>query len=171
MPLLSSRDRFIVWLAQGFGSGRAPFAPGTFGTLVGVGWFALLLWPDNLWFYLAGTIAGVFASVWLCGQAERILGQHDPGSVVIDEIIAMPIALGGWFAAFTFNSTGQHPLAVCFLQQPLIPLAGFALFRLFDIWKPWPVKQSQSLSGGWGVTADDLLAALYVNLVFLPFLV
>jgi phosphatidylglycerophosphatase A len=161
----SAKDRFVLWVAQGFGTGRAPFAPGTFGTLVGVAWFALLVWPGNLWIYLAGTLAGVFASVWLCGEAERILGQHDPGSVVIDEIAAIPVVMMSWVVIFTVSERTESMLGWFFLDRPLLVVSGFLLFRVFDIWKPWPVKQSQSLPGGWGVTMDDVLAAAYVNLV------
>src|SRR4051794_2857553 len=79
----------ILWLAQGFGIGRIPIMPGTFGSVVGIGWVMLLLVPHNFWVYVAGTIVGVFVSVWLCGAGEKILKQKDPSSVVMDEIIAM----------------------------------------------------------------------------------
>ncbi|HZI32000.1 MAG TPA: phosphatidylglycerophosphatase A, partial [Candidatus Binatia bacterium] len=78
----------MVWIAQGFGVGRIPFAPGTFGSVVGLLWFALLLWPGNLWFLVGGIIVGVLVSVWFCGAAEKALNQKDPSSVVLDEIAA-----------------------------------------------------------------------------------
>ncbi len=170
MPGISSRDKLIVWVAQGFGSGLAPFAPGTFGTAVGLLWFALLLLPGNLWVYAAGTTGGLLASVWLCGEAERILGKHDPGSVVIDEITAIPLAFVGW-VVLVQSDMGQFPsTAIFFRHNWIITLGLFIAFRIADIWKPWPVRQSQSLPGGWGVTMDDALAAAYVNAVSVPVL-
>lgn len=170
MSAHSTRDKLILLVAQGFGSGRAPFAPGTFGTVVGLAWFAVLLLPGSLVVYMVGTIAGFFASVWFCGEAERILGQHDPGSVVIDEIIAIPLAFSGWVSIVHFDTGGFPSPAIFFQHNWIITIGLFIAFRIADIWKPWPVKQSQSLPGGWGVTADDALAAAYVNLVSVPVL-
>ena len=85
------KDQLILWIAQGLGVGRIPFAPGTFGSVVGLLWFAALLLPGNPWLGLGGMLAGLFLSVWLCGAAERILGRTDPGSVVLDEIVAVPL--------------------------------------------------------------------------------
>ena len=157
-----------LWVAQGFGVGRIPVAPGTFGSVVGVLWFGLLLMTGNLWLFLAGTIATVALSVWLCGAAERVLGQKDPGSVVLDEIAAMPVCFVGWVAVL-FWKTGALPGCAHFFSVRTWPLTlgVFAAFRLFDVAKPWPVYQSQSLPGGWGVTIDDVLAAVYVNAVVL----
>jgi phosphatidylglycerophosphatase A len=170
MKAVSAKERLIVWLAQGFGSGLAPVAPGTFGTVVGIGWFALLPWQGNLALYVLGTVTGVLASVWACGEAERILGRKDPGSVVLDEIAAMPVAFLGW-VLMVHSQTGAMPGPAIFFQHNWIITIGlFTAFRVFDIWKPWPVRQSQSLPGGWGVTMDDVLAAVYVNVVSVPVL-
>jgi phosphatidylglycerophosphatase A len=158
----------LLWLAQGFGVGRIPFAPGTFGSVIGVGWFALLLLTGNIWFFLLGTIIGVALSVWLCGKGENILNRRDPGSVVFDEICAMPICFLSWIIIL-LSKNGSFPTPEYFFskQHGLSTLGIFLAFRLFDIWKPWPVRQSQSLRGGWGVTVDDVLAAIYVGLVVL----
>jgi phosphatidylglycerophosphatase A len=157
-----------LWVAQGFGVGRIPVAPGTFGSVVGLLWFGLLLMTGNLWLFVAGTIAAIALSVWLCGAAERALGQTDPGSVVLDEIAAMPVCFLGWVAVLAWK-TGALPKFADFVSPHTWPLTlgVFAAFRLFDVVKPWPVYQSQSLSGGWGVTIDDVLAAGYVNAVVL----
>ena len=154
-----------LWIAQGFGAGRIPWGPGTFGSLVGLLWFALLLRTHNLWVFAAGTIAGIALSVWLCGIAEKMLGRKDPGSIVLDEIAAMPVCFLSWMAILIHN-TGSLPTLEAFYGARNWPLSlgVFAAFRFFDIVKPWPVRQSQSLPGGWGVTVDDLLAALYVNI-------
>jgi phosphatidylglycerophosphatase A len=158
----------ILWIAQGFGIGRIPFAPGTLGSLVGVLWLLLLLAPGQLWVWLIGMLGGIALSVWACGRAEKRLQRTDPGSVVLDEIVAIPVCFAGW----TILELQRHErlLSPAGLFQPgawpwlLAVLAGF---RFFDILKPWPIRQSQALPGGWGVTADDLLAAVYVNLLFL----
>lgn len=170
MAATSAKERFIVWLAQGFGSGRAPVAPGTFGTVVGLGWFALLLWPGSLALYVGGTLVGILLSVWICGEAERILNLKDPGSVVLDEIVAIPVAFLGWVVLIYYQTDALPGPAIFFQHNWIITIGLFIAFRVFDIWKPWPVKQSQSLPGGWGVTVDDVLAAIYVNLISVPVL-
>jgi phosphatidylglycerophosphatase A len=160
---------FTLWLAQGFGAGRIPFAPGTFGSLVGLVWFfTLLLASSSFWVYVLYTILGIGLSIWVCGTAERILKQTDPSSVVLDEIVALPVCFAGWVAILFFQSA-RMPTPEFFVSPPVLPLTllVFAAFRFFDILKPWPVRQSQRLRGGWGVTIDDILAAVYVNLVFL----
>ncbi len=160
-----------LWLAQGFGLGRIPFAPGTFGSVLGLAWFGLLLCGRSEMFFVLGGAAGIAASVWLCGEGERILKQHDPGSVVLDETAAMPLCFVTWLAAAR-REQGFWPAPAYFFCAAhwLQTLAVFALFRVFDVLKPWPVRQSQSLRGGWGITVDDVLAAGYVNLVVLAFI-
>src|SRR5437763_33392 len=88
--------KIALFLAQGFGSGRIPFAPGTFGSLVGFFWFLLLLSSRNAAIFATGILFGVFASIILSEMGEEILGQKDPGSVVIDELIAIPICFLPW---------------------------------------------------------------------------
>jgi len=157
-----------LWIAEGFGVGRLPFAPGTFGSVLGVFWFWVLLLPGNTWVFVAGTMAALGASVWLCGAAEKTLGQKDPGSVILDEIAAMPVCFSGWTAIVGLGR-GAFPRGDYFFSSGnWLSIAGIVVaFRFFDILKPWPVRQSQSLPGGWGVTVDDALAALYVNGVVL----
>ena len=157
-----------LWIAQGFGVGRIPVAPGTFGSLVGLGWFGLLLLPGHLWCLVLGIALSIGLSVWLCGFAEQLLGEKDPGSVVLDEVIAVPVCFLSWIALRLWNTGAMPGLHYFFSKSNWLPVFGVLLaFRLFDIWKPWPVHQSQRLPGGWGITTDDLLAAVYVNLVIL----
>jgi phosphatidylglycerophosphatase A len=157
-------NAFLLWVAQGFGVGRIAFAPGTFGSVVGLGWFALLLLTGNIGLFLAGTLAGLVLSVWVCGVGESVLKKKDPGSVVMDEIAAIPICFTGWIGILIWK-TGSFPAPqIFFSRQHWLPTLGvFAAFRFFDVLKPWPVRQSQWLVGGWGVTIDDVLAAIYVN--------
>jgi len=135
-------DRCILFLAQGFGLGWSPRAPGTFGSLGGL----LLVWGMQglrLWESIAVEVVVIAAGVWLCTRAGRLLGRNDPPSVVWDEIAAFPIVFFG--VALT----------------PLTAVLGFAWFRLFDISKPWPIQHLEKLPEGWGVMFDDLLAGVY----------
>ena len=157
-------DRLLLWIAQGTWLGRVPKAPGTAGTLGGFPLTALLLWPGNFWAYLAGCVLLIPIAARICEHAERILDEKDPPSVVLDEIIAVPICFLGIFAAMEFNGPAQPNLA----SVSQIPnwgawaLAGFALFRLFDIWKPGPINTIQKLPHGMGVIMDDVLAGVVV---------
>jgi len=163
-----NRLAFTVWVAQGFGAGSFPFGPGTVGSLVGLLWFAFLVAIGKLWVFAVATFGGLCLSVWVCGAAERILRQTDPGSVVMDEIAAMPLCFWAWLGIRLWHGNTVADLSAFFGREnwPLT-LGIFVLFRFFDILKPWPVHQSQRLPGGWGVTMDDVLAALYVNGVVL----
>jgi len=159
-------NRVALWIAQGFGIGRIPIVPGTFGSLLGFGWLALLLWTGHVWLFIVGTIVGFALSVWLCGLAENILQKKDPGSVVLDEITAFPICFLPWIISFSSEHGTLPPLDLFFHQRTCYgTLAVFVLFRVFDILKPWPIRASQSLAGGWGVTVDDFLAAFEVAIL------
>jgi phosphatidylglycerophosphatase A len=168
--LVESLRAMILFIAQGFGVGRVSLAPGTFGSLVGLLWFAALLATRRYELYVLGALCGVVLSVWFCGAAEKILKQKDPPSVVLDEIIALPFCFLPWLTA-EWLKKGKLPALEMFLSSRglLTVTAIFILFRVFDILKPWPVRQSQRLPGGWGVTVDDLLAAVYVALLSLLF--
>jgi phosphatidylglycerophosphatase A len=136
----------VHFLALGFGSGLAPFGPGTFGSLVGLA-IALALAPLGLAWQLAATIAAVVAGVWICGESARRLGVHDHPAIVWDEVAGMMITMlavpDAWWGA---------------------PLA-FLLFRLFDIAKPWPIREiDHGLGGGAGIMLDDVLAGLFAAL-------
>ena len=160
-----------VWVAQGFGSGRLKPAPGTWGSVVGLLWFVALGAIGSLWAFFGGILLSIPFCVWGCGLAEKALGEKDPGSIVLDEIIAVPLCFSAWVVSQVYATGRMHDVGYFFSGNNWLGVIGiFAAFRLFDIWKPCPVRQSQSLPGGWGVTVDDLLAALYVNLVSLPFL-
>ena len=94
------------------------------------------------------------------------MNQRDPGSIVIDEIVAVPLCFAGWVSTLYFSSGVMPEWPHFFSGQNIGWTVGvILLFRVFDIAKPWPVGPSQSMPKGWGVTMDDLLAALYVNIV------
>lgn len=156
-------ETVTVWLAQGFGVGRVPLAPGTLGSLIGLLWLALLVNTGRFWMFLAGLLLGVVLAVGVCGDAARILRQPDPASVVLDEIAAVPICFAPWVGWVWFRHQTM-PGPASFFQEPawVQTLILFAAFRLFDAAKPWPIRHSQRLPGGWGIVADDVLAAVYV---------
>lgn len=157
-------DELTVWLARGFDVGLLPKGPGTWGSIVGVVWFLVLVSFGRLDAYVIGMLLGVIASVWLCERAEKILKQHDPSSVVIDEIIALPICFLPWVLALWRQHQQVMPeIGEFFRGKAWLGVLGvFGLFRLFDIWKPGPIGKIQNLRGGLGVTADDVLAAVVV---------
>lgn len=129
------------FIALGFGSGLAPKAPGTFGTLAALPLFLLL--PGTT-FDLLLIVAAFVGGIYVCGVTGRNLGISDHGSIVWDEIVAMLLVL-----RFVAPSAPDWLLA-------------FLLFRLFDIWKPYPIRQLDArLKNGFGVMFDDLLAAGY----------
>ncbi len=132
--------------------GRIRKAPGTWGSVAGLLYFTLFFY-DVGWFgtLLFGAV-GIYVSVAMCGEAEFRLGRRDPGEVVLDEFVAIPFCFFGWREVAVLLPNWAAPWAVF--------LAGFALFRLFDIWKPGPIGKLQDLPDGWGVVADDIAAAL-----------
>jgi phosphatidylglycerophosphatase A len=163
-------DELILWIAQGLDAGRIPFAPGTFGSVIGLLWFAVLLVPASLALFLVGISLGLVLSVFVCGEAERILKQTDPGSVVMDEITAMPVCFLPWVLRECLRRHTMPPAEAFFSGGGLVVTAiVFVLFRILDVLKPWPIHQSQGLPGGLGVTMDDFLAATYVAIITLFF--
>ncbi len=130
-------------LSLGFGSGLAPVAPGTFGTLVAVPFYLLLAQLSLPWYLLAVNL-GFAIGVYICQYTSDALGVHDHGGIVWDEFV------GYWITM----------IAVPFAWQWI--LLGFVLFRGFDIVKPWPVKiADKKIKGGFGIMLDDVLAGLY----------
>ena len=117
--------------------------------------------------YLAGTLSGFALSVWVCGRAEKLLGKTDPGEIVLDEIVAVPMCFASLLTTLHFSFEGL-PLTSELLLLPATwywVAAGFALFRLFDIWKPGPINTIQKMKNGWGVTMDDVLAGVVVSVI------
>lgn len=159
----------LLFVAQGFGIGGRIPAPGTWGTLLGLPLVALLVWPGNYWFYLIGTVLLVLVSIPVCTAAEQRLNQKDPGTVVLDESVAMPVCFLGWVTD-CWLATGQCGIPALLahykLAWLLIVIATLG-FRFFDILKPWPIRWVQRYSGGWGIVLDDLLAAIPVAVILL----
>jgi phosphatidylglycerophosphatase A len=134
-------------LSVGFGSGLARKAPGTFGTLAALPFWFLLqyLSPAN---YIFALLIAFAAGVYFCGETAKALGVHDHGGIVWDEFVGL------WIALFLV------PLNVFWIAL------GFALFRLFDIWKPWPIRVLDAkVHGGLGIMIDDVLAGVYAFVV------
>lgn len=152
-PLSAAQRRALLshpagWIATALGAGLSPKAPGSAGSLVALlPWWFLLRGLPPVW-YIVVLVAGFALGVWACGVSDRRLGMHDQGALVWDEVIGMWITLfasprQGWWMA-----------------------AGFVLFRLFDIWKPWPVRiVDRRVRGGLGVMLDDVIAGVYALVV------
>lgn len=143
-------NRLAVTIATWFGCGYFPWGPGTIGALAG------LLIAIAAHFYLGVGRLGLLAvllvllapAIWASTNTARIVAKSDPGIVVVDEVLGQWTTLLG---AAVFNWKAL--------------LAGFILFRVFDIWKPWPVRQFEKLPGGTGIVADDLAAGIYAALI------
>lgn len=138
-------SRLATFLATGFGAGYSPFAPGTAGSLVGLVLLIPLRRAGLVWeisFLVAFTLLGIVAG----GVVARRLGIEDPGVVVVDEIVGM------WVSLLFLPLTGGTAAA------------GFVLFRIMDVFKPYPARQLEHLPGGLGIMADDLMAGVYANL-------
>lgn len=144
---MSRQDKLIVLLASWFGAGRLPLAPGTWGSLAVLPlWW--LLQPLSILKYSLTIIVLIIGGIYLSGRAEALLKQHDAPVIVIDEVVGQLIALAGC------------PRNVFFM------LMSLALFRLFDIVKPFPAGLINTrLTGGLGIMLDDVVAGLYAWLV------
>jgi len=144
--------RLAVLLATGFGIGYLPVAPATWASAA-VTLALLAFLPENGGMLTLVAIAALTPlAIWASGEAERQLG-HDAHPIVIDEVAGMLVTVCG------------VPIAGGGTVHFGIMLAiAFALFRVFDIWKPYPVRGSQSLPGGYGVVVDDILAGVYANI-------
>ena len=140
-----ARKIIALLLGTGFGAGFFPVAPGTAGTLLVGLPLAWALGSIAPWAGIVGAAALFLAGLPVGSECERILGRPDPPQVVLDEVAGMLVAVL-WL-------------------DPTWPawLGGFLLFRLFDVWKPWPVSRAERLRGGMGIMLDDVIAGLYAR--------
>jgi phosphatidylglycerophosphatase A len=171
----SRKPRISYFFATACGLGYLKPGPGTWGSLAGVGISIALaywnrdfrfhyrggdprwdlssgFWTTGLWVgvsHLAAVIIVAVVGVYVSSKVERHWGKSDPQFVVIDEVSGQLIALSFPFTLLNWKSW----------------LLGFMLFRVFDIWKPFPARQAESLHGGWGIMADDWVAGIYAGLV------
>jgi phosphatidylglycerophosphatase A len=165
------KPRGSIAIATAFGLGYLPKAPGTFGSLAGVvlGWGAMALsrlqydtprggvpfnspaswWSNFAWNECAIVVIVSVVGVWAAGRTATYLQIHDPQIVVIDEVAGQLISYLGLATPKTFVLNWKYLLL------------GFILFRVFDIWKPFPARQAESLPGGLGIMADDWIAGIY----------
>jgi len=152
MKAEKNKNAIILFLATGAYSGNMPFAPGTFGTLVGLPlcyYLSFLEWHVQLFLII------VFMPIaaWICGQGEQLLGTKDPGAIVIDEIAGIMI---------TFY---------CVPFSLINVICGFLLFRFFDILKPYPISKAEHFfKGGTAVLMDDVIAGIFARMIFALFI-
>lgn len=131
------------FIAFGLGTGASPYAPGTFGTLLGIP-LVYLLAHWSIWIYLGVTGLVIVLGTWVCERTSRDIGVHDHSGIVIDEV-------AGYLVTMIMVPVNLWTLA-----------AAFVIFRLFDILKPWPINWlDRRVQGGLGIMLDDLLAGLY----------
>ena len=134
-------------LASVFGAGYAPVASGTVGSFVTV--VAIWLLPLTSLRIAIALVVVTLVGIWAGSRVERVLGKKDPGVIVIDEVAGMLLSV--------ILLPGTIPVLI----------TAFLLFRLFDIWKPFPARESQALTGGMGVMVDDLIAGVYALVLVL----
>lgn len=134
-------------LATGFGTGYGPIAPGTWGSLPGLAFAWGLDQIAGPWAVAGGAAFFAIAGLWAAGRAAALLGAKDPGRVVVDEI------------------AGQMVTLLLLPPTARVLVAGFLLFRVLDVGKPWPANRLEYLPGGSGIMADDLIVGLYANLI------
>jgi phosphatidylglycerophosphatase A len=135
--------RPVCFLGLGFGSGLAPKAPGTFGTIAAIPIY-LLMQNLSLITYLVLTVIAFVVGIWICQQSADWLGKEDPSAVVWDEIV-------GYLVTMIAAPQGWQWVAL-----------GFVLFRFFDILKPWPISiADKELHGGFGIMFDDVIAGIF----------
>jgi phosphatidylglycerophosphatase A len=143
-------NRLALLIATWFGCGYFPWGPGTIGSLAAI-FIALLLHTylgsGRLTFLLL-TLALLWPAIWAATRTERLVQKEDPGLVVVDEVLGQWVTLLG-VAVLDWKSW----------------IAAFILFRLFDIWKPWPVRRFEQLPGGVGIVMDDVAAGIYGALI------
>jgi len=137
----------VNFLAFGFGTGLAPFAPGTFGSIPGLVLFWLTM-DFGLYVQVGIAVSMTLVGIWICGESARRIGVHDHGGIVWDEIVGMYVTLM------------VAPVSIVGF------VLAFILFRIMDIVKPWPIRDlDHSIHGGLGIMLDDLVAALYAALL------
>src|SRR3990167_2806373 len=140
-------QKIILLLATGFGIGKLPLAPGTFGTLLGVLLYMAIASLSSL-HYSVTVIGLLFISVWSSSEAEKMLATKDPKEVVIDEILGLVITMA--FLPFNF----------------LTIFVGFLLFRFFDVVKIFPCRWlERNCKAGWGIVLDDVVAGIYAHII------
>ena len=141
------RERAVLFLATGFFIGTVPFAPGTFGSIIGLPICFLISRLDILVAIIC-TILFILFATWMAAAAEKVLKKKDPGEIVIDEIAGLMVTFIG--IPFTLKTV----------------IVGFIIFRTFDILKPFPIGLlEKKVAGGPGIVLDDVLAGLYANLI------
>jgi phosphatidylglycerophosphatase A len=133
----------LQFIAFGFGTGAIPVAPGTFGTLLAIPFYLLCRSLPSFW-YIFLVVILTLVSIVICDRVSREINVHDHPGVNLDEVV-------GYFVTMCFAPHHWSWVVI-----------GFLLFRLFDIWKPWPIRfLDEHVSGGFGIVIDDVLAGIY----------
>jgi phosphatidylglycerophosphatase A len=150
---MNFKQKTVIFLATGCYIGNISFAPGTFGSVLGL---LLCFFLSKIDFSIAVLLTLIFilSAIWIAGEAEKILGEEDPGCIVIDEIAGIILTLSG----LPFNITSMT--------------VGFLIFRALDIWKPYPIRLLENkFSGGIGIVLDDVVAGILSNVILRVFII
>jgi phosphatidylglycerophosphatase A len=150
---MNFKQKTVMFLATGCYIGNISFAPGTFGSVLGL-LLCFFLSKINFSIAVLLTLIFILSAIWIADKAEKILGEKDPGCIVIDEIAGIILTLSG----LPFNITSM--------------IAGFLVFRALDIWKPYPIRLLENkFSGGIGIVLDDVAAGIFSNVILRVFLI
>ena len=168
MSQFSTRG-IILFLASGFGVGHLAGPKGTYGSLLGIGYYFLLRQMGRPINYIGLTALGILATVWIAGHAEKILCRKDPQEIVLDEISCFPVAMSGSEIVL-----GQFTANGAFTNRPLLFFGNlavvFVVYRILDIFKPSFLGRAEHLPGGWGIVLDDLLAGICTAVISIALL-
>ena len=150
---MNFKQKTVMFLATGCYIGNISFAPGTFGSVLGL-FVCFFLSKIDFSIAVLLTLIFILSAIWIAGEAENILGEEDPGCIVIDEIAGIILTLSG----LPFNITSMT--------------AGFLIFRALDIWKPYPIRLLENkFSGGIGIVLDDVVAGILSNVILRVFII
>ncbi len=156
----------IPWIiATWFGSGLLPKAPGTWGSLAALPFAFIISVYTCPYALLSGTIALFFIGIWASDKIEKSAQRKDPGFIVVDEVVGQWIALLPLPFLYSFLDHNFF-----YLFSAPITVVAFISFRIFDIWKPWPVRNiDKNIPGGLGIMLDDVIAGAYALIVTYAF--
>ncbi len=155
------RHRVSWIIATWFGSGLLPIAPGTWGSLAAVPFAYIISIYTCPYALIGGTVTLFFIGIWAADKVEKHSQKKDPGLIVVDEVVGQWIALLPLPFLHTFLDTNSF-----YIFSTPIAVVAFLAFRIFDVWKPWPVNYADKhIPGGYGIMLDDVIAGMYALIV------
>ncbi len=159
---MKKRNNYISWIiATWFGSGLLPIAPGTYGSLAAIPFAYIISAYSGPYGLIFGTVALFFIGTWASNKVEKSVQKKDPGFIVVDEVVGQWIALLPLSFLYSLADPNLFHYSIV-----LIVVTAFLAFRIFDIWKPWPIKNvEKNIPGGLGIMLDDVIAGIYALII------